>query len=184
MQNGVAVVVGEADVLQLQMSLRATDRNGGGGISLFLGLPLDLTEPAQRGLALLEFVEVVGDVGNGVNQHHKPSEVTAEASDGQVIALNPPGGEAKNGKQADDLNHSHNRVLKRHQAVGAMASLPVLIDLVFKSALKPRLSGEGTHQGQSFNCFSQQSSQLADFFLAALGGSHHLGPKQADQPDD
>ena len=75
-------------------------------------------------------------------------------------------------------------MLQGDEAVGAVARLAVLIDLVFKSTLQPGLSGKGTHQRQSFDRFSKQACQFAHLLLAAFGGGHHLGSEQADQPDD
>ena len=75
-------------------------------------------------------------------------------------------------------------MLKGHQAVGAMPGLTMLVDLFFKTSLQPGLCREGAHKRESLDRLPQQAGELTHFFLAAFGGGHHPGSKQADQPDD
>ncbi|CAI8351582.1 MAG: Uncharacterised protein [Synechococcus sp. MIT S9220] len=63
--------------MQIQVSCGSTNRQGRIWICSFLRLLFDLAQSSQRSLALLKFIEVVGDVSNGVDQHHKASEVAA-----------------------------------------------------------------------------------------------------------
>ena len=75
-------------------------------------------------------------------------------------------------------------MLQRHEAVGAVASLPVLVDFHLKTLLQPRLSGKSTHQGQTFDGLTKQTGQFTHLFLTAFSGRHNAPTKQADQPDD
>ena len=52
--------------------------------SSLLGLALDLPQTSQRRLTLLKFVEVVGDVGDGIDQHDQPRQVAAQPGDTQI----------------------------------------------------------------------------------------------------
>ena len=75
-------------------------------------------------------------------------------------------------------------MLQCNKAVGAVPGLTMLINLVFKSTLKPGLCGKRSHKRQALDGLAEQTGQFAHFFLTAFGGRHHLGAKQADQPDN
>ena len=153
-------------------------------IRSLLRLALDLPQTSQRRLTLLKFVEVVGDVGDGIDQHDQPRQVAAQPGDTQITALDSPGSEGQHGKQTHHLDDAHHRMLERHKAVGAVAGLPVLIDFRLETVLQPGLGGKSTHQGQTFDGLTQQTGQFAHLFLTSFRGRHHASTKQADQPDD
>ena len=75
-------------------------------------------------------------------------------------------------------------MLKRHEAVGAVSCLAVLINLRLKPFLQPGLSGKSTHQGQPLDGLPQQTGQFTHLFLTAFRGRHHASTEQADQQDD
>ena len=75
-------------------------------------------------------------------------------------------------------------MLKGHQAVSGVAGPAVLIDLLLEPCLEPGFGCKGTHQWESFDRFSEQACELADFLLASFSCSHHSRTKQADQPGD
>ena len=130
---------------------------------------------------MLELVEVGGEVTDRIDQHQQSGHIAAEALAIEITRLNACSAEGQNGQDADDLNEPDHRVLEGHQAVGAVASQAVLVDLGLEALLQPGFRGEGPHQGQSFDGFGQQARQFADFVLTAFGGRHHPGAEQADQ---
>ena len=119
-----------------------------------------------------------------IDQHDQTGQIAAETGNRQVTAFDPPGGKPQNGEQTDHFNDAHDRVLKRHEAVGALARLTVLSDFLLEAILQPGLRRERPHQRQALDRFSQQTGQLTDLLLAAFSGTHHLSAEQADQPDD
>ena len=123
-------------------------------------------------------------MGDRVDQHHQTGEVAAQARDGEVVALDPPGRKAEHGKEPHHLDHPHHGMLQGNQVVRAVPGLAMLVDLVFKAPLQPGFRRKGPHERQPFDGFTEQPCQLADLFLTLFGGRHHPGTKKTDQPDD
>ena len=184
MQHRITGVVSETHSLQAQITPQLTKGHGVRGIHRLARFPFDLAQSPQGRLTLLELVEVVGDVGDRVDQNDQTRQVTAEACDVEITALNPPGGQAQHREQTDHLDDPDNGMLQGDQVVSALPGLAVLVNFLLKPILQPGFGGKGTHQRQPFNRLSKKSSQFTDFFLTAFRGHHHPCPEQADQPDD
>ena len=91
MQHWLSWVIAKAHLIKNQITSESTDGLRLDWIGGLLRLSLDLTKTSQRRLTLLKFVEVVGDVSNGIDQHDQPRQVTAQPGNAQITGLNPPG---------------------------------------------------------------------------------------------
>ena len=184
LQHRIIGVVSETHTLQAEITPQLTKGHGVKGIHRLARFPFDLAQSPQGCLTLLELIEVIGDVGDGIDQNDQTRQITAEAGDVEITALNPPGGQAQHREQTEHLDDPHNGMLQGDQVVGALPGLAMLVNFLLKSILQPGFSGKGTHQREPLNRLPKKTSQFTDFFLAAFRGHHHPGPEQADQPDD
>ena len=72
-------------------------------------------------------------------------------------------------------------MLQRQQTHGAVARPAVLLNLLFKALLQPRLSRKRAHQRQTRDGLAQQPRQLTHLLLTALSGGQHPPRKAAHQ---
>ena len=75
-------------------------------------------------------------------------------------------------------------MLERHQAVGALTGLAMLVDLLLEAILQPGFRRKRPHQWEALDRLPQQPRQFTHLLLAAFRRHHHPRPEDADQPDD
>ena len=180
-QHRLARLIAEAHLLEGQLTGHRPEGLGVGPIRRLHRLALDLPQPLERGLPLLEFVEVGGEVADRIDQHQQGRHIAAESLAVEVAALDAGGPHQQHRQDAGGLQEAHHRVLQGQQPLGAVAGAAVQVDLGFEALLQPGFGGEGPHQRQPGDRLPQQGGQFAHLLLALFGRPHHLGAEQAHQ---
>ena len=155
LQHRLARLIGKAHIAQIQGSLERGHGPGIGAIRLFHRLALDLAQTAERGLTLLELIEVIDQPGDRIDQDQQRRNEAAEAGTAQATGTDPQGTDQKDGQDPSGFDEAHHWVLQRQQPHGAVAGTAVLLDLLFKALLQPRLSGKRAHERQARDGLAQ-----------------------------
>jgi hypothetical protein len=183
-EHGGAVVVAEADALQLELAAHLMQGLGVAVVGSFHGFGLDRPQALQGCLALLELVEVGGEVGDRVDQHQQSRHIAAQPLTVELAALDAPGADQQHREDAEGLQEAHNGMLQGQQAQGAIAGAAMLLHLMVEALLQPWFGGIGPHQGKAGDGLSQQTRQFAHLALAAFGRRHHPGAEAAHEQGD
>ena len=181
MEHGAGGVVAKAHLIQQQLAAHGPEGLGPGAVGFLHGFAFNGPQALERGLTLLQLVEVGGEVANRIDQHQQGSHIAAEALAIQALGLDARCSHQQHRENAGRFDEAHHRVLQGQQAQGAVAGLAMQVDFGVEPLLEPGFRGKGPHQGQAADGFAEEAGQVTHLFLAALGCAHHPGAKAAHQ---